>query len=236
MKQYASEHYIFNYHSDSEAEKDILIIAALQEACYRHICTVLRVELDFKIQYFLCDCPQEVGRIYGDNEPCNGFARLPDKIYAVYNKDIKCVGFHEDAHIISYNINRPDSPAIREGLAMYFDRYWWKITNLDWTVFYLKNNRYVSIAELLNKDCFFSLNCAITYPIAGAFTDWLISSYGIEKYLSFYKRKDSFLAMTEIYALTAEEMAEAFKGYVSLFSTDSAVERRIIDLLIANEV
>ncbi len=42
--------------------------------------------------------------------------------------------------------------------------------------------------------------------------------------------------MTEIYALTAEEMAEAFNGYVSLFSTDSAVERRIIDLLIANEV
>ena len=39
--------------------------------------------------------------------------------------------------IISYTVNRPDSPAIREGLAMYFDRKWWGIQNLDWTGYFL---------------------------------------------------------------------------------------------------
>ena len=95
----------------------------------------------FKIEYFLCETPEDVGRIYGDNEPCNGFAAPPNKIYAVYNEKIQCIGFHEDAHIISYTINRPDCPAIREELAMYFDRKWWGIQNLDWVGFFLKEKR-----------------------------------------------------------------------------------------------
>jgi len=32
---------------------------------------------------------------------------LPNEIYAVYNDKVKCIGFHEDAHIISYNIAVP---------------------------------------------------------------------------------------------------------------------------------
>lgn len=231
MKQYETKHYIFNYYSGSKAEEDILDIVALQEACYKHICNVLKVKLNFKIQYFLCDSPEEVGQIYGDNEPCNGFVDYPDKIYAVYNSDIKCVGFHEDAHLISYKINRPDCPAIREGLAMYFDRYWWGIQNLDWTIFYLKNGYNISIVELLNKEFFFSLDCTVTYPIMGAFTDWLISSYGIESFLSFYKKKDSKSAIEEVYGMTIKEMDIAFKNYCSLFEVNDTISSEILDLL-----
>ncbi len=168
------------------------------------------------------------GDLFGDYEPCNGFTLRPDKIYAVYNKDVKCVGFHEDAHLISYTINRPNSSAIREGLAMYFDKYWWGIQNLDWTVYFIKSNLYISIAELLDNEKFFSLNCALTYPIMGAFTEWLISSYGINKYLSFYKKTDSISAVTEIYEKSIEELNEQFKEYVSLFSIDETVESQII--------
>ena len=45
MKQYETKHYIFNYYSGSKAEEDILDIVALQEACYKHICNVLKVKL-----------------------------------------------------------------------------------------------------------------------------------------------------------------------------------------------
>ncbi|MGI6509788.1 MAG: hypothetical protein ACOX1L_04320 [Erysipelotrichaceae bacterium] len=234
MKQYESEHYIFNYHSGSKAEEDLLEIVELQEACFKHICNVLKVELDFKIQYFFCTSPEEAGQIYGDNEPCNGFVDYPDIIYAVYNNDIKCVGFHEDAHLISYKINRPDCPAIREGLAMYFDRYWWGINNLDWTVFFIKNNRYVSLVELLDKEKFFFLDCTITYPIMGAFTDWLINSYGIERYLSFYKKTDSISAIEEVYGMTIEEIDEAFKDYLSLFKINKNIRKEMLNLLSKN--
>ena len=178
MQTFETEHYIFHYGAGTAAERDIEKIAALQEGCFSHICAVLGLTPDFKIEYFLCDSPEEVGRICGDDEPCNGFADLPSRIYAVYNDAVQCVGFHEDAHLISFVHNRPVCPAVTEGLAMYFDRKWWGIENLDWTGYYLKTGRYLPMDRLLDREVFFAHDCAFTYPIAGAFTDWLLTVYG----------------------------------------------------------
>lgn len=231
MEQFQSEHYLFHYGKDTAAERDIKKIVAEQEACFRHICTVLGVTPSFQLIYYLCDSPEEVGRIYGDNEPCNGFNAPPDTIYAVYNERIKCVGFHEDAHLISYVMNRPDCPAVREGLAMFFDRKWWAIHNLDWTGYFLAEGRYLPIDRLLDRDFFFDHPCSVTYPIVGAFTEWLIDTYGMEKYLSFYRQKESVHALERVYCKTPVELNTAFVDYVRLFRVDEAVKRRMAELL-----
>lgn len=231
MKQFESEHYICYYGSDTKAEQDIVKIATYQESCFQYICSVLGVTPEFKIEYYLYDSPEEVGRIYGDNDPCNGFAALPNKIYAVYNEKVKCVGFHEDAHIISFTINRPACPAITEGLAMYFDRKWWAIQNLDWTGYYLKTGRYIGIDKMLSREGFFSEDCSITYPIMGAFTDWLIATYGIERYMQMYKQKNIAEAMPLVYQKTPEELNKAFTDYVRLFGIDEMLEQRMESLL-----
>lgn len=231
MEQYETRHYIFNYNKNSKAGKDVIAIAKYQESCLKYICSVLRIYPDFKIEYYLCNTPEEVGHVYGDDEPCNGFTDLPNKIYAVYNDEVQCIGFHEDAHVISYLINRPNSCAIREGLAMYFDRKWWGIQNLDWTGYFIKTNRFIQINQLLNDDIFFNHNCSITYPIMGAFTDWLISTYGIEKYLEFYKQEDIINALKEIYNKTPLDMNQSFVDYVNLFKIDEKIEQRMEALL-----
>ena len=231
MTTFETPNYIFHFQENSYAEHDILKIAKLQQSCYNHICKVLKTTPDFKIEYFLCETPDEVGRIYGDNEPCNGFTSLPNKIYAVYNKDVQCIGFHEDAHIISYFINRPDCPAIREGLAMYFDRKWWGIQNLDWTSFFIKTNKFIPIYKLLDKETFFSSDCGFTYPIMGAFTDWLISVYGIDKYLELYKYQNPVNALESIYKSPPNELNQLFVDYVKLFEIDQALEQRMSDLM-----
>ncbi len=97
MKRIETEHYIFHYGADTKAEQDIEKISAYQESCFRYICSVLGVTPMFKIEYNLCDSLEEVGRIYGDNDPCNGFATPPNKIYAVYNEQVRRIGFHEGA-------------------------------------------------------------------------------------------------------------------------------------------
>lgn len=231
MEQYETRHYIFNYNRNSKSGKDVIEIAKYQESCLKYICSVLRIYPDFKIEYYLCDTPEEVGHIYGDDEPCNGFTDLPNKIYAVYNDEVQCIGFHEDAHVISYLINRPNSCAIREGLAMYFDRKWWGIQNLDWTGYFIKTNRFIQINQLLNDDIFFNHDCSITYPIMGTFTDWLISTYGIEKYLEFYKQEDIINALKEIYNKTPLDMNQSFVDYVNLFKIDEKIEQRMEALL-----
>ena len=227
MKQFESSHYIFHFGEETKAERDIESIATCQERCFQHICAVLGVTPEFKIEYYLCDSPEEVGRIYGDNDPCNGFASPPNKVYAVYNEHIQCIGFHEDAHLISYVINRPDCPAIREGLAMYFDRKWWGIQNMDWVGFYLKTGRYIPVNQLLDKEYFFSRECSITYPIMGAFTDWLISVYGINQFLEMYREQDMETAMERVYHNSPEELNREFMSFISLFKTDEAIEKRI---------
>lgn len=231
MEQYETRHYIFNYNKNSKAGKDVIAIAKYQESCLKYICSVLRIYPDFKIEYYLCNTPEEVGHVYGDDEPCNGFTDLPNKIYAVYNDEVQCIGFHEDAHVISYLINRPNSCAIREGLAMYFDRKWWGIQNLDWTGYFIKTNKFIQINQLLNDDIFFNHDCSITYPIMGAFTDWLISTYGIEKYLEFYKQEDIINALKEIYNKTPLDMNQSFADYVNLFKIDEKIEQRMEALL-----
>jgi len=232
LKRFESEHYYFCYHENSPAERDLAAIAAEQEACFRYICGVLKVQPDFKLTYFLCNTPEEVGAFYGDNEPCNGFARVPDKVYAVYNEKVKCIGFHEDAHLISYLINRPESPAVREGLAMYFDSKWWGISNRDWTGYFLKSGRYIGIGELLDEERFFAADCSITYPIVGAFTAWLISVYGIGRYLDFYKIGNAAIGFADVYGKSPEKLNDEFVSYVRLFRNDRVLENRMEELLL----
>jgi len=230
MLQYETEHYIFHFGSGSVAEREIRQIADTQEACFRHICAALGVKPDFKIQYFLCDSPEEVGHIYGDDDPCNGFAAPPDKIYAVYNEQIRCIGFHEDAHIISYLINRPNCPAIREGLAMYFDRKWWGIPNQAWAGYFLKTGRYIPVDALLDRECFCTHDCSITYPIVGAFTEWLISRWGMERYLRMYSSQDCAAALRDVYGKTPDELNREFVLELSCRELSAGEEKEMSDL------
>lgn len=184
---YESKHYTFHYKSGGQAERDIQAICLSQEECFSNITKTLNVVFPLKIHYWLCDSPEEVGRIYGDNEPCNGFAHDPDTIYAVYNEEIKCIGPHEDAHLISYMIAKPASAFVREGLAMFFDKTWWGEPNEVWVKRFLEERSMPFIKSLLSDDCFFEHDCSITYPIAGAFTKYLIEEYGLASYLKLYK-------------------------------------------------
>jgi len=227
MEHIESEHYIFNFEKGTTAERDIASIATYQERCFSSICNVLGVTPKFKIEYFLCNSPKDVGRIYGDNEACNGFVVPPNKIYAVYNESIKCIGFHEDAHLISYIINQPDCPAIKEGLAMYFDQNWWGISNNDWTKYYIKTERYVPIERLLDKDYFFSQDCTVTYPIMGAFTEWLIAVYGIEQFLEMYRGQNIEKSMNQVYRKSSAELNREFLSFLRLSHIDETVEREM---------
>ncbi len=183
-----SQHYVFSYHRDSVAEKDITKIITLQESCYENICEVLKVKMDTTIHYFLCESPEEVGELYGDNEPVNGIVKMPDKIYAVYSENIKCIGFHEDVHLISYNtLARPKQTLIREGLAMFFDKVWWGIPNEAWVQVYIDTGIYPGLSILADQKGFHRYSDTITYPISGVFANYLIALYGIEKFKKFYK-------------------------------------------------
>ncbi|MBW9145820.1 hypothetical protein KTC92_06620 [Clostridium sp. CM027] len=225
-----SDNYIFNYHVGSIAEKDIEEIIDIQETCYDFICNCLTIKMGTKIKYYLCESSIEVGKLYGDNEPCNGFARKPNEIYAVYNKKVKCVGFHEDAHIISYNISMPPQTFIREGLAMCFDKVSLGIPNYSWVKFFIDNDLYANIEDLVIDENFYKYSYLITYPIAGAFVDYLISLFGIDKFKLFYcslKEEDFKVNFFEIFNITLSNANRKFIKYINSIGNNNAISNII---------
>ncbi len=231
MQTYITEHYVFAYIENTLAANDIEKIAEEQEECFNKICKTLKVNFTEKINYYLFDSPLEVGKLYGINEPINGFAVWGEnKIYAVYNETIKCIGAHEDAHLISFVINAPKSNFIVEGLAMYFDEKWWGLDNDNWASYYKDINKDLSITKVLNNDEFDSYNCEITYPIAGAFTKYLIDTFGIEKYKEFYKISDypKSSDFKIIFNYTIEELELDFWKKISEIVYDVKIVKTIL--------
>lgn len=191
---YVSEHYVFHFQPGSLAEKEIVTISQEQEQCFSKICAVLQVEHPEKIHYYFTASPLEIGLVFWtEGTPCNGVAlcgREQAKIYAVYNETVKCVGSHEDTHLISFRINYPESDFVVEGLAMFMDGLWWGVPNEVWTSYYKHKHPELAVCSLLDNEAFAQQGCEITYPVAGAFTKYMIDTFGKEKYLNFYKYKE----------------------------------------------
>ncbi|MGL6108001.1 hypothetical protein [Romboutsia sp.] len=224
-----SNHYTFHYHKNSTAEYMIDEIIKEQEYCFNHISTVLGIDFNIKINYYLCNSAEEVGILYGDNDPCNAFARKPNNIFAVFNEDVKCIGYHEDSHILSYSIATPQQVFVREGLAMYFDKHHWGISNSNWVSYYIHSDKYIGISNLISNDEFYKYPWNITYPIAGAFTDYIISTYGIDKYIEFYKvLNTNFNAdFNNVFGIDVNEFECRFIKYIKSLKTN----KDLFDLL-----
>jgi|LGOV01.1.fsa_nt_gb hypothetical protein len=182
-----TDNYIFHCEDSSIANTEIDEIAQIQENCHYHICKTLNIKVDSKIHYYLCESAKHVGIVYGDNDSCNAFNDMKNSIYAVYNDNLKCVGYHEDAHLLSYNaFGIPKYIFIREGLAMFFDRVWLDVSNEVWAKYYFMKYPDLNLKLLIDKDSFHELGYMLTYPICGALTEYIIMVYGIKNYLEVY--------------------------------------------------
>ena len=209
-----SKHYIFYFEPGSLAEQEIELIAQEQEQCYDKICSTLGISYPDKIAYYLLDSAERVGALFGDWGPINAFAALGEnKIFAVYNTDVKCTGCHEDTHLISSLLNVPQSEFLMEGLAMYFDETWWGLKNETWARYYkMTSGADLSVKTMLENKDFYAYDCMISYPVAGAFVKHLIDRYGMDRFLALYQYKgsDYAAALASIYQLSLAEIEKDF--------------------------
>lgn len=186
---YVTEHYVFHYQKGSLAEKEIQMIAQKQENVFSKTCCMLNVTYPERIDYYFTDSPKAIGRAVWEKDiPCNGVALCGrNKIYAVYTEKIRCVGAHEDTHLISFLINYPESDFVVEGLAVALDGLWWGLPNETWASYYLEKCPDLSIGSLFDNDGFAKIHSVVTYPVAGAFMQFLMDTFSMERYLDFYK-------------------------------------------------
>lgn len=213
---YQTSHYVFHCRPHSMAHRDLERIAIYQEKWFERITGLLQVMPQGRLQYYLTNNAEDAGLIYGDGEPCNGFASKPDTVVATYNEDVFCLGGHEDTHLIALQIGEPDSVFLREGLAMWVDGQWWGRNNLWWVKQFLHDKRYISVQTLLDDEFFYEFDSAITYPIAGTFTLFMMETLGLQQYLAqIYSTKHaSRLALTQAFGRELEEIDNAFVDWI----------------------
>ena len=181
-----SQHYIFHFRNGSLAAKEIVSIEKLQEDCYADITEMLGVTMPWPISYFLCSSREEVGSCYGDGVPINAFAREPNLIYATYNETIKCIGPHEGAHLISYQLAKPPWRWLREGVAMYFDKTQHGLPLEAWVWAAARLKILPESNQLWSDVDFDGLNELMSYPLVGFLTGEMIKTIGMEGYRAFY--------------------------------------------------
>jgi len=223
LAQYETEHYVFNYIKGSLAEKDILEISCTQEKCFDKICSILKIVYPRKISYWFYSSPEVLGGYLCDGNSCNGlsitddvcddigtkisldgseensFIVPPYSIHAVYEERIKCIGEHEDTHVIAAQINEPSSDFLCEGLAMFMDGKWWGEPNKYWVKQFCQENICPKPSELIDisEDKFWSIETRISYPLAGAWVDFFINEFGIDVFWNVYSQNSEYIKIIE---------------------------------------
>lgn len=238
---YETEHYSFHFLENSLAERDIIQIAEYQEQCYIKICDCLGITYQRKIGYWLYNSPQLIGDIFFDGVSCNGLAITntegkdigrtvslsgnqddefiiePYSIHAVYEENIKCIGEHEDTHVISAQLVEPSSSFLCEGLAMFMDGKWWGIENKVWAKYYKNIGKLYLTNDIINynEDDFYELECGKVYPISGAWTEFMFQTYGAEKYLQFYCCEEYLQSANKIFGKSLSQIHRDFEDWLS---------------------
>ncbi len=234
---YESEHYVFHYEAGSKAEQDMRFIAANQETCYRHITSMLGVSKEEKIHYYLYPTPEAVGqecqRRFGEYTPFNGCTASENEILAVYNQNIQCIGIHEDTHILMFTLGFSKSSFLEEGIACAMDALWWGIDNAAWVAYYRKNKMCPSVSELLllSREAFYAVEDHIAYPLAGAFTSYLLMRFGKGLFRQYYLLETYNATSDTVFGCSLREIETDFFSYINLLTYDESVLSRISELL-----
>lgn len=231
-RTFTTEHYIFHYRKGSLAEKEIQLIAQKQEDVFSKICCILHVTYPERINYYFTDSPNAIGRAVWDKDfPCNGVACCgKNKIYAVYTEKIRCIGAHEDTHLISRMINYPESDFVVEGLAVALHGLWWGLPNETWASYYMEKYPDLSVGSLYDNDSFSRIDSVITYPIAGTFTQFLMDTFSTERYLDLYKYNgcEYSEAFLSVFGVSLPEMEILFRNRMKTVIFDASTLENLL--------
>lgn len=85
------------------------------------------------------------------------------------------------------------------------------------TDYYKTKHVNLSVKDLFDNDIFADYGCTVTYPIAGAFTRFLIDTFGMERYIELYKYtgEEYETVMQSIFHTSFEDIVEHFWSEMS---------------------
>lgn len=213
-----SEHYIFFYTKDSEAEKDIELIKSTQEVSFQKIILELEVPLpEKKISYYFYPSPNVKKELMGDDWYAQSIYR-EFIIHVIYTHEHKPIGPHEDTHLLtlpwglSWNF-------LQEGLAEHMvGKCWDGVPHAAKVKEGISKGFKLSPSSQLSSKDWYSTpddQAIYFYALAGSWVTFLIHKFGIEMFISLYKKTNRNMKEEEIreaYRLCLGSSIEELEG------------------------
>jgi len=220
-KNFSSEHYVFHYFTNSEAEKDLKKIVQKQEKAYKKIIEFLDVPDPKKpIEYFFYPDKETKKSLMGDDWYAQSIYN-EFRIHVLYTKDDKPLGEHEDTHLLSLPWGL-SAGFFQEGLAEFMVEHAWDgVSHLEYAKKGYAENIFSSISDLMNHEVWINSSekkMIYWYSLAGAFTSFLINKFGKEKFEKLYKetnrnksKEENSAIFKSIYGWTLDIIENDFK-------------------------
>ena len=176
-----------------------------------------------KILYFFCSNQDEIVSITGSVSKGRYLSEL-DAVVTTYS-----CHFHEAAHLLlNYKIKENSLypiPFLQEGFAVAIGGRGGQNNNvLNDVGYFIARYNYANYKPLFDYNYFMKEDPSISYPLAGIFSKFLLTSLSVEDYLAFYK-------LTTVD--TTQKIFDEFKKYIteyksfrdiSFFSSDDVQE------------
>ena len=186
-----SEHYVFHYFPNSEAENDIDMIVRVQEKAYSKIISFLEVEPPKKkIRYYFYPNEAIKTSLVGDDWYAQSI-RDEFTVHALYTKEIKPLGEHEDTHLLSL----PWGISIgffQEGLAEFLVGHAWDgKSHISYVKEGYKQNLYPPLTDFFEHEAWLRTDDSkplYFYSLVGAFTTFLVNKFGKDKFKELYTK------------------------------------------------
>lgn len=226
-----TEYYNFYYDpSVFTAKQNIDSLFNLEDQKFKEVITILKLDYpDIKIDCFLYKDLEQ--KYYLSATPGNG----NPFVFAYQNHSIGFASVeHETIHILFDNQVGSYSSFTSEGIVGYYysskDTTEWKKTRMIIT-----NQPYFSIKEYLSEMYRFNFS-QVDYAAAAFFSKFLIDTYGLDKYKSFFEGNNFEEALLKTYGKTIVQISAECKDYFDKNKILFGPDRKIVVKVISNSI
>lgn len=183
-------HFSFVTHGSSITAATVDSLAQREEINLQNFRSRLGVDATIEIPRLtihLWDNLEEKGLFTGETRLAHTAENRQD-VHLAFTKDLRGDDFTEEAKwLIDRLVGGAQSPALREGLATALSDNWRGVGYRGWAARLMQTENAPPLDELLQSGVWAAESDLVRQPLLGAFADFLLPRWGIEKFLQVYR-------------------------------------------------
>jgi hypothetical protein len=215
-QQKKSKHFLYRY--KNKQDKPSRSLLEKMDRFYEKTVDLLEVDFQYRIEYFKCDSPEEVGLLFG-LEPSPARSQIFNGVAASVREFVP----HEIVHIISYQLLPREEKGIppeylNEGLSYWLGgaSFFSSELLLSWARLKIEQEDNITLDSLINDPWIYGKNEGAA--LVTSLVKFLIETYGNTEFKQLFAAGESYdkqrAALTKLYGKSVNQLQEEWKRFV----------------------